>query len=161
MGWLRAYNDGGPEASSDRRRGGRAPFLRPKPSRPSSKSSGAPSRRPTASPAGAGRDGRAVVAIWAGAPWHRARIVRRTAAELGIAPVALPGYGPDRNPVEGLWTWMREEVTQHYCHDTRRELFDACKSFVDDISRDPLAVVRRLWPRFTLDPEAEKLGLSN
>ncbi|MCB0198496.1 MAG: transposase [Anaerolineae bacterium] len=25
----------------------------------------------------------------------------------------LPGYSPDLNPIEGLWKWMREEVTQH------------------------------------------------
>ena len=54
-----------------------------------------------------------------------------------------------------------EEVTQHHCHDTLRDLFDACKNFIDEINRDALAVVRRLWPRFDLDPEVEKLGFSS
>ena len=108
-----------------------------------------------------GKDGREVVVIWDGAPWHRAEVVRQTAAELGMTVVALPGYSPDLNPIEGLWKWMREEVTQHHCHDTLRDLFDACKRFIDEINRDPLAVVRRLWPRFDLDPEVEKLGFSN
>lgn len=74
--------------------------------------------------------------------------------------VALPRSSPDLNPIEGLWKWMREEVTQHHCHATVRDLFDTCKRFVDEINRDPLAVVGRLWPRFDLDPEVEKLGLS-
>ena len=104
--------------------------------------------------------GREVVVIWDGAPWHRAKIVPQTAKELGITVVALPGYSPDRNPIAGLWKWMRDEVTQHHCHDTVRELFDACKTFIDEINQDPLAIVRRLWPRFTLDPEVEKLGFS-
>ena len=108
-----------------------------------------------------GRDGREVVVIWDGAPWHRAQVVRQAAAELGMTVVALPGYSPDLNPIEGLWKWMREEVTQHHCHATVRDLFDACERFVDEINRDPLAVVGRLWPRFDLDPEVEKLGLAS
>ena len=50
------------------------------------------------------------------------------------------------NPIEGLWKWMREEVTQHRCHDALRDLFDACKGFVGEINRDALAVVQRLCP---------------
>ena len=55
MGWIHKYNEGGPEALTYRRSGGRAPFLRPKSSNASSKSSAAPSRRPTASRAAVGR----------------------------------------------------------------------------------------------------------
>jgi len=98
--------------------------------------------------------------IWDDAPWHKAKFVQQTAVELGITLELLPGYRPDLNPIEGLWKWMREEVTQHFCHNTLRDLFDACKSFIDEINRDPLAIVNRLWPRFQLDPEVEKLGFS-
>ena len=107
-----------------------------------------------------GNDGREIVVIWDGAPWHKAKFVQKTALELGITLELLPGYSPDLNPIEGLWKWMREEVTQHFCHNTLRDLFDACKSFVDEINRDPLAIVKRFWPRFQLDPEVEKLGFS-
>jgi len=41
-----------------------------------------------------------------------------------------------------------------------RGLFDVCKAFVDRINQDPLGVVNRLWPRFELDPELEKLRFS-
>jgi hypothetical protein len=52
--------------------------------------------------------------------------------------VLLPGYSPDLNPIECLWKWMREEVTQNHCYNTMRELFDACKSFIGRINLDPL-----------------------
>jgi transposase len=88
------------------------------------------------------------------------KIVQQTARELGITLVALPGYSPDLNPIEGLWKWMREEVTQHHCHPTLTDLFDACKNFIDTINQDPLAILQRFWPRFDLDPKLEKLGFS-
>ncbi len=101
-----------------------------------------------------------IVVIWDGAPCHRATIAQRTAADLGIELVPLPGYSPDLNPIEGLWKWMREEVTQHHAYPTLRALFDACKAFIDRINLDPQALITRLWPKFDLDPEYEKLLLS-
>ena len=55
LGWVHRYNDRGPEAMTYRRTGGHAPFLRPRSSRGSSRSSAVPSRRTTASRAAAGR----------------------------------------------------------------------------------------------------------
>ena len=106
------------------------------------------------------KKGRRLVVIWDGAPWHRAKKVRQAAEDLGIELIALPGDSPDLNPIEGLWKWMREEVTQLHCYKTLRELFDACKSFVETINAKPLEIIGRLWPRFDLDPEEEKLGFS-
>ena len=64
-----------------------------------------------------------VVIIWDGAPCHKAQIVQAAAAELGFTLLPLPGYSPDLNPIEGLWKWMREEVTQNHCYPTLRDLF--------------------------------------
>ena len=106
------------------------------------------------------RGDRRVVVIWDNAPWHTAGLVQQAAADLDIDLVPLSPYSPDLNPIEGLWKWMREEVTQHQCYPTLRALFDACKNFVDTINLHPLDLIRRLWPRFELDPESEKLQLS-
>lgn len=106
-------------------------------------------------------DGRRVVVIWDGAPWHRAKLIQRTAEELGIELVALPGYSPDLNPIEGLWKWLREEVTQLKCYESVAKLFVACLEFINELNRDPESVVRRLWPRFDLNPEVEKLRIPN
>lgn len=101
-----------------------------------------------------------VLLIWDGAPCHRAKIVQTAAAEMGFTLVPLPGYSPDLNPIEGLWKWMRAELTQNHCYSTMRELFDACKAFVNQINADPLQIISRLWPKFDLDPDFEKLLVS-
>jgi hypothetical protein len=36
-------------------------------------------------------------------------------------------------------------------------LFDACKQFIDRINLDLLAMLQRLWPRFTTKPKTEEL----
>ncbi len=102
-----------------------------------------------------------VVIIWDGAPWHRAKCIQDAKAKLGFALISLPAYSPDLNPIEGLWKWMREEVTRNHCHSSMRHVFDACKAFIDRINRDSTSLVYRLWPRFDLDPEYEKLLVSN
>ena len=73
----------------------------------------------------------------------------------------MVGFYPDLNRIEGLWKWMREEVTCNHCHDSMRHLFDACKAFIDRINRDPTKLAYRLWPKFELDQDYEKLLVSN
>jgi transposase len=102
---------------------------------------------------------RQLVIIWDGAPWHRSQTVRTQAQQLGIELIQLPAYSPDLNPIEGLWKWMREEVTQHFCHDSLQDLFRDCSAFIERINLDPDAMISRLWPRFALDPDYEKLLL--
>lgn len=101
-----------------------------------------------------------VVIIWDGAPWHRAAGVQQKAQALGFQLLPLPGYSPDLNPIEGLWKWLREDVTQLHSYPTMRQLFDACKIFIDRINLDPDALIKRLWPKFDLDPDFEKLLIS-
>jgi hypothetical protein len=82
------------------------------------------------------------------------------AQALGLELVPLPGYSPDLNPIEVLWKWMREEVTYAYCQPSRDALFVACKQFIADANREAKTMIDRLWPRFELDPEEEKLRVS-
>lgn len=101
-----------------------------------------------------------LVVIWDGASHHRSKVVKAAAEALGIHLLPLPGYSPDLNPIEGLWKWMREEVTQHFCHPSLQALRDACLAFIQRINDTPLQIISRLWPRFDLDPQVEKLLLS-
>ena len=101
-----------------------------------------------------------IVIVLDGAPWHRAKVVQEKTEELGMELLFLPGYSPDLNPIEGLWKWMREDVTQLKCYDTMRELFLACIEFIKRINQQPGALLNRLWPKFELDPEFEKLLVS-
>jgi transposase len=103
---------------------------------------------------------RQLLIIWDGAPWHRSQTVRTQAQQLGIELIQLPAYSPDLNPIEGLWKWMRQEVTQHFCHVSLHDLFLDCRAFIDAINLDPITMISRLWPRFELDPDYEKLLFS-
>lgn len=101
------------------------------------------------------------VIIWDNAPWHNhATIVRLAAQKLGFKLVSLPAYSPDLNPIEGLWKWMREELTQHHCYKYLYQLERACFDFIDRINLDPDTLVSRLWPKFELDPAYEKVLVS-
>lgn len=103
---------------------------------------------------------RQLVIIWDGAPWHRSQAVHIQAQRLGIELIQLPAYSPDLNPIEGLWKWMREEVTQHFCHQSLQDLFQDCNTFIERVNLDPDAMISRLWPKFDLDPDYEKLLVS-
>ena len=99
--------------------------------------------------------------IWDGAPWHsKAAIVRQHAEQLGFILIQLPSYSPDLNPIEGLWKWMREELTHHHCYQYLYQLERACLDFVNRINLDPETIISRLWPKFDLDPDYEKVLFS-
>lgn len=104
---------------------------------------------------------RKVVLIWDGASYHKAKKVKATCKQLGFALLPLPGYSPDLNPIECLWKWLREDVTQLHCHDSLQTLWADCLAFIDRINLTPEQVITRLWPRFHLDPDIEKLRLSS
>src|SRR3954466_10257369 len=67
----------------------------------------------------------ALIVLWDGAPYHRAQAVREAATTLGITLMPLPGDSPDLMPVEALWHWLREDVTDHPCHASAEDLIRA------------------------------------
>jgi len=77
------------------------------------------------------------VIIRDGASYHRSQKVQAEAARLGLQTLPLPGYSLDLNPIEGLWPWMREAVTQLYCHTSPDELRRHCLDFIESINRQP------------------------
>ena len=109
-----------------------------------------------------GDDGPPIQIIWDGASYHsRCALVRHHADQIGLSLVSLPAYSPDLNPIEGLWKWMREALSQHHCFKYLYQLEFACHAFIDQINLDPQAIISRLWPKFSLDPDYEKLLFSN
>ena len=103
----------------------------------------------------------ALIVLWDGAPYHRAKTVREVATTLGIELRPLPSYSPDLMPVEALWRWLREDVTYHHCHASAEDLTRRAADFEARINQDPCALADRLWVKDCLDPEEEKLRFSN
>ena len=103
---------------------------------------------------------RTLIVLWDGAPYHRAKVVRQGASELGIDLVRLPGYSPDLMPVEALWRWLREDVTDHHCHASADDLTRRAADFEARLNRDPVVIADRLWVKDHLNPEEEKLRFS-
>jgi transposase len=104
---------------------------------------------------------RQLIVLWDGAPYHRAKTVREVARTLDITLRPLPGYSPDLMPVEALWRWLREDVTDHHCHASAEDLTRRVADFEVRLNRDPFVIADRLWVKDTLDPEEEKLRFSN
>ncbi|MBF0289347.1 MAG: hypothetical protein HQM14_16135 [SAR324 cluster bacterium] len=75
--------------------------------------------------------------------------------------ILLPGYSPDFMPVEELWRWLREEVTNFFCHATQQQLIQDVKIFQENINQTPFKVADRLWRTVSLDQDIEKLRVSN
>lgn len=100
---------------------------------------------------------REITIIWDGAPYHRALVVQEAAKHLRLELVQLPAYSPDFMPVESLWRWLREDVTYHYCYETKDALLKAVSLFCKNINRDPVALADRLWVVSSLDEEVERL----
>ena len=104
---------------------------------------------------------RTLIVRWDGAPSHRAKAVREVATTLDITLMPLPGYSPDLMPVEALWRWLREDVTDHHCHASADDLTRRVADFEVRINQDPYALADRLWVKDCLDPEEEKLRFAN
>jgi transposase len=87
---------------------------------------------------GAGRVG----IVWDAAPIHRGEAVRRFLADGGaerIELVMLPGYSPELNPAEGVWSYLKGVLLPNMvCHNLsqlRQVLTDAvrrlkCEPFI-------------------------------
>ena len=103
---------------------------------------------------------RPLIVLWDGAPYHRAQAVREAARALTITLMPLPGYSPDLMPVEALWRWLREDVTDHHCHASAEDLTRRVADFEVRINQDPCALADRLWVKDHLDPDEEKLLFS-
>jgi transposase len=103
----------------------------------------------------------ALIVLWDGAPYHRAKIVREAATALNITLMPLPAYSPDLMPVEALWHWLREDVTYHHCHASAEDLTRRVADFEVRRNRDPFVIADRLWVKDRLDPDEEKLRFSN
>ena len=83
--------------------------------------------------------------IWDNAPAHRGEAVReylRTPG-LNLRLVNLPGYSPDFNADEAIWSWAREEATGNLCLGNRGRVQERVGSFLAGLAGRKEEVKRR------------------
>lgn len=63
--------------------------------------------------------------IWDGSPIHRSRVVKEFLADGAAARIQLeqlPGYAPELNPDEGIWSHLKHVELKNVCCQNLREL---------------------------------------
>jgi len=66
-----------------------------------------------------------LLVIWDGAPIHRSQVVKHFLVAGGAERVwleQLPAYAPERNPVEGVWRYLKRVRLRNVCCRTLTEL---------------------------------------
>jgi transposase len=66
-----------------------------------------------------------LLVIWDGAPIHRGQPVKDFLAQGGARRIHLehfPGYAPELNPAEGIWTYLKRVELRNVCCDDRPHL---------------------------------------
>lgn len=80
--------------------------------------------------------GRFAVVIMDGAGWHTDDIADDFD---NLAILKLPPYSPELNPIEQVWSWLRQHHLAHRCFENYEAIVDACSeawnSFISDTAR--------------------------
>ena len=66
-----------------------------------------------------------LLVIWDGAPIHRGQVVKdflRRGAAKRLHLEQLPGYAPDLNPAEGIWSYLKRVELGNVCCTDLRDL---------------------------------------
>ena len=105
--------------------------------------------------------------IWDNSPAHRGEAVRECLAApgLGIQLVSLPGYSPDFNADEAVWSWAREEATGNLCLGTKALVQERVGNFLgglasrgDEVKRHCRTILQSKAERFprNLRPDSQR-----
>ena len=82
------------------------------------------------------KPGRHAVIIMDGAGWHTDDIAQEIE---NLSIIKLPPYSPELNPIEQVWSWLRQHHLANRCFNGYDDIVDACSkawnSFIDDTKR--------------------------
>lgn len=80
--------------------------------------------------------GRHAVVIMDGAGWHQASLVEGIR---NVSILKLPPYSPELNPIEQVWSWLRQHHLANRCFSGYDDIVDACSmawnDFISDVKR--------------------------
>lgn len=86
--------------------------------------------------------------IWDNAGYHRSKLVRAFAEELGVEVHYLPPYSPNLNPIERLWKIMHEAVTYNRYYENFESFTKAMRHFFRHIGKKKRLLRTRISDNF-------------
>lgn len=93
--------------------------------------------------------GRHAVVIMDGAGWHQYKLVENIP---NITIIKLPPYSPELNPVEQIWSWLRQHCLANRKFKGYDDIVEACSDawneFRGDIKR-VISISARDWAKLT------------
>lgn len=89
--------------------------------------------------------GRQAVVIMDGASWHQENL---TDDIDNVTIIKLPPYSPELNPIEQVWSWLRQHCLANRCFANYEDIVDSCSKawneFTSDINR-VISMCTRSW----------------
>jgi transposase len=94
---------------------------------------------------------RPLLIIWDNSRPHRSRLVRDYVASTQgrIQLQFLPGYAPELNPVEFLWSWLKRHALANYCPDSFAELQSTTRGKLKSAQRRSV-IIASCWQQAAL-----------
>ena len=94
---------------------------------------------------------RPLLVIWDGLPGHRSTAVRDFVAAQGsrLTLEWLPGYAPELNPVEHIWSYLKEHELPNFCPRELWQLSAAARGALRRMRRRP-TLVAAFWKQAEL-----------
>lgn len=89
--------------------------------------------------------GRHAVVIMDGAGWHTEDIAKDIH---NVSIIKLPAYSPELNPIEQVWSWLRQHHLANRCFEGYEDILNACTSAWNHFRKDSQRVIklcRRDW----------------
>ena len=81
---------------------------------------------------------RHAVVIMDGAGWHKESLL----AEIdNVSIIKLPPYSPELNPVEQVWSWLRQHHLANRCFEGYESIVEACSEAWNDFISDTQRVI--------------------
>ena len=85
------------------------------------------------------KPGRYAVVIMDGAGWHQASLVE---GFKNVNIIKLPLYSPELNPIEQVWSGLRQHHLANRCFNGYEDIIDACSLAWNDFVSDTLRVTK-------------------
>jgi len=82
---------------------------------------------------------RYAVVIMDGASWHQHHLADEFD---NLSIIKLPPYSPELNPVEQVWSWMRQNQIANRCFDGYEDIVDKCSKAWNRFREDKIRVKR-------------------